>query len=325
MAPLLRPRSETGRGSWGAARPFSGCSDGVARRFVSQPFFLKKQREKWRGYWAPRVALYLRAVFQNDALLRAEVARRGVKGGLMKTGLLGYGKMGRAVEAQLLARGHEVVWRVGRSGRAGLTAEQLRQADVVVEFSRPEAAYENVLACLEAGVAVVSGTTGWAEQLPLVEAYCRAHGGAMLWASNFSLGVNLFFALNRYLARLMGAWLEYRPSVEETHHVHKLDAPSGTARTLAEELLAAAGRLERWALACGQPLPPEVLPVVSIRRGEVPGTHVVRWDAEADTLEIRHTAHNRSGFALGAVLAAEWLLGRQGVFRMSDVLNLEGP
>ncbi len=240
----------------------------------------------------------------------------------MKIGLLGYGKMGRAVEEQALLRGHEMVWRIGQSQRAGLSAEQLQKAEVVVEFSRPEAAYDNVMACLQAGVPVVSGTTGWSELLLEAERYCHQCEGAMLWASNFSIGVNLFFALNRHLTRLLDARPEYRPTIEETHHVHKLDAPSGTARTLAEDLLAVSTRLERWELACGKPVSPEVLPVVAIRRGEVPGTHVVCWDSQADSLEIRHTAHNRTGFALGAVLAAEWLLGRKGVFRMSDVLNL---
>ncbi|MDW8230780.1 MAG: 4-hydroxy-tetrahydrodipicolinate reductase [Saprospiraceae bacterium] len=240
----------------------------------------------------------------------------------MKIGLLGYGKMGHAVEAEAIARDHEIAWRIGWSNRAELTSDLLRQADVVVEFSRPDAALSNVLACLQAGVPVVSGTTGWADQLPQAEQYCREHGGALLWASNFSVGVNLFFALNRYLARLMDARDEYAPSLEETHHVHKLDAPSGTAQTLANDLVAAASRIKHWLPANGQPAPPDALPVTSIRRGEIPGTHIVRWDSPIDTLEIRHTAHSRAGFAAGAVLAAEWILGKKGVFRMSDVLNL---
>ncbi len=243
----------------------------------------------------------------------------------MKLGLLGYGRMGRAVEEQALLRGHEVVWRAGRQHRSSLDAEQLRRADVVVEFSHPEAALEHVLMCLRAGVPVVSGTTGWVDQLPQAEQYCRQCGGALLWASNFSVGVNLFFALNRCLAQLLAAHPSYRPSIEETHHVHKADAPSGTARTLADDLVAQVEGLRRWTLACGQVPPPDTLPVVSIRRGEVPGTHVVRWDSAVDSIEIRHTAHSRAGFALGAVLAAEWLLGQQGVFRMSDVLNLKAP
>ncbi len=241
----------------------------------------------------------------------------------MRVGLLGYGKMGRAVEEQALLRGHEIAWRVGHANRSELTVGLLRQADVVIEFSHPDSAFENVLACLEAGIPVVSGTTGWDEQLPRAEEHCRRCGGALLWAANFSVGVNLFFALNRYLARLMEPHPEYRPSVEETHHRYKVDAPSGTAQTLARDLLSASSRLERWVLACGRPPEPEELPITSIRRGEVPGTHIVRWDSAVDSLTIHHTAHTRAGFAQGAVLAAEWLPGRRGVFRMSDVLNLE--
>lgn len=230
--------------------------------------------------------------------------------------------MGQAVEAQALQRDHEIAWRIGWSNRAELTPERLRQADVVVEFSRPDAALANVMACIEAGVPVVSGTTGWNEKLPQAEQYCREHGGALLWASNFSVGVNLFFALNRYLAQLMDARDEYTPSLEETHHVHKLDAPSGTARTLAEEVMAVSSRIKHWLLANGQPAPPDALPITAIRRGEIPGTHIMRWESAIDTLEIRHTAHSRAGFAAGAVLAAEWIIGKKGVFRMSDVLNL---
>lgn len=230
--------------------------------------------------------------------------------------------MGHAVEAQALERDHEIAWRIGWSNRAELTDALLRQADVVIEFSRPDAAFANVMACLRVGVPVVSGTTGWSEQLPQAEQYCRQHGGALLWASNFSVGVNLFFALNRYLARLMDTRDEYAPSIEETHHVHKLDAPSGTAQTLANELVANTARIKHWLPANGQPAPPDALPVTAIRRGEIPGTHIVRWDSAIDTLEIRHTAHSRAGFAAGAVLAAEWIIEKKGVFRMSDVLNL---
>ncbi len=233
--------------------------------------------------------------------------------------------MGQAVEAKAQERDHEIVWRIGWSNRAELTEERLRQADVVVEFSRPSAAFDNIMDCLRAGVPVVSGTTGWTEQLPRAEQYCREHGGALLWASNFSIGVNLFFALNRYLAQLMDHRDEYSPSVEETHHVHKLDAPSGTAQTLADDLIANTSRIQHWLMTHGQPAPPNALPITSIRRGEIPGTHIVRWDSALDTLEIRHTAHSRTGFAAGAVLAAEWLIGKKGVFRISDLLNLNCP
>ncbi|MCS6929597.1 MAG: 4-hydroxy-tetrahydrodipicolinate reductase [Saprospiraceae bacterium] len=240
----------------------------------------------------------------------------------MRIGLLGYGKMGRAVEERALLRNHEIVWRIGWSNRAELTPERLQEADVVIEFSRPEAAFDNVIACLSAGVAVVSGTTGWTDQLPQAEQFCRERGGALLWSSNFSIGVNLFFVLSQYLACLMANRDEYSPSIEETHHVHKIDAPSGTAQTLAEGIVRNVPRIQRWQLAIGQPMPPDTLSVTAIRRGEISGIHVVRWDSSIDTIEIRHIAHSRAGFAVGALLAAEWLIGKKGVFNMRDVLNL---
>lgn len=229
--------------------------------------------------------------------------------------------MGRAVEALAVEEDIEIVWRITRENRAHATPERLRQADVVIEFSRPEAAFANVMLCLEAGVPVVSGTTGWLEAMPEAEAFCRKNEGAMLWASNFSVGVNLFFALNRYLARLMNERTEYAPSLTEIHHVHKLDAPSGTALTLVREIVAQVERTSGWALA---PTPPRLseIPVAAIREGEAPGTHTVRWNSAADEISIEHRAHSRAGFASGAILAARWLAGRKGVFGMNDVLGL---
>jgi len=239
----------------------------------------------------------------------------------MKIGLFGYGKMGRAIEAIAQKQGHEIVWRIGRDNRDAATPELLRQADVAIEFSRPDAAYANVMACLEAGVPVVSGTTDWLEQLADAEAWCAQHKGALIWASNFSVGVNLFFALNRYLAQLMDSRPEYRPSLTEIHHVHKLDAPSGTARTLAQDLLALSQRLHDWRLSPA-PAGATDLPITSVREGEVPGTHTVRWNSPVDEITIEHQAHSRTGFAAGAVLAAQWLIGKTGVYRMEDVLEI---
>jgi 4-hydroxy-tetrahydrodipicolinate reductase len=246
----------------------------------------------------------------------------------VKIGLLGYGKMGRAIDSIAAEHGAEIAWRIGQSNRADLTPALLRQADVVIEFSRPEAALGNVLFCLGNGAPVVSGTTGWLEHLPQAEKLCRDTGGAMLWASNFSVGVNLFFALNRYLARLMDARPEYAPSATEIHHVHKLDAPSGTALTLVNELIAQVERISGYELNLpaaprSSLLAPHSLPLTSVREGEVPGTHVVRWASEVDEISMEHRAHSRTGFASGALLAAKWLVGKRGVFSMRDVLGID--
>lgn len=239
----------------------------------------------------------------------------------MKIGLFGYGKMGRAIETLAQAQGHEIVWRITRDNRAGITPDLLREAEVAIEFSQPDAAYVNVMACLEAGIPVVSGTTGWLEQLADAEAWCTQHHGALLWASNFSVGVNLFFALNRYLTQLLDNHPEYRPDLTEVHHVHKLDAPSGTARTLAQDLLALSTRLTGWCLSPTPPGPTD-LPITAVREGEVPGTHRVRWSSPVDEITIEHRAHSRTGFAAGALVAAGWLVGKIGVYRMDDVLGL---
>lgn len=240
----------------------------------------------------------------------------------MQIGLFGYGKMGKAIEQVAAARQIGIAWRISRENRAALTPELLRQADVVIEFTRPEAAYDNVMACLQAGAPVVSGTTGWLEQLADAEAWCIQNRGALLWASNFSVGVNLLFALNRYLARLMNQHPEYQPAITEIHHIHKLDTPSGTALTLTKDILAQLDRKSGWTL---HPTPPgtQNIPVTAIRESEVPGTHTVQWTSRADEISLEHRAHSREGFASGAVLAAQWLSGKTGVFRMEDVLGLK--
>ncbi|MCB0528309.1 MAG: 4-hydroxy-tetrahydrodipicolinate reductase [Saprospiraceae bacterium] len=240
---------------------------------------------------------------------------------MLKIGLLGYGKMGRAIESLAGEQSVEIAWRISGENQADATPEKLREADVVIEFTRPESAFKNVMNCLEAGVPVVSGTTGWADSLPTAEEYCRKNDGAMLWASNFSVGVNLFFALNRYLSKLMDKRPEYAPSVTEVHHVHKLDAPSGTALSLVQGVIDEVARRSGWTL---QPAltAPEDIPVMAVREGEVPGTHIVRWNSPVDEISIEHRAHSREGFAGGALLAAKWIAGKTGVFNMSDVLGL---
>ncbi len=237
----------------------------------------------------------------------------------MKIGLFGYGKMGQAIERLAAAEGIEIAWRISRENRPENLAATLRQADVIIEFTRPEVAFENVLACLAAGKPVVSGTTGWANGLPLAQDFCRHNNGALLWAANFSVGVNLFFALNRHLARLMQPRPEYQPSLSETHHIHKLDAPSGTAIALAEGILAENPQKRAWKLASENPSA-EDLPIQAFRTGEVPGTHEVVWRSQNDQISIQHEAFSRDGFAAGALLAAKWIFGKTGVFTMQDVL-----
>ena len=232
----------------------------------------------------------------------------------MKIALLGYGRMGKAIEGVALERGHEIVIRKDVEPHA----IDLEQADVAIDFSHPSAAYDNIIQCIDAKVPVVSGTTGWLEMYEKASTYCQENGGAFLYASNFSIGVNLFFNLNSYLARMMKNLRNYKVSMEEIHHVHKLDAPSGTAITLAEEVLKHNDKSD-WSIDAES----ETEMLIRVKReGEVPGTHSVQYDSEIDSIEIKHTAHNRMGFALGAVVAAEWMLDKKGVYTMRDVLDL---
>ena len=222
--------------------------------------------------------------------------------------------MGRAIEQAAVQRGHEIVIRKDVEP----LERDLREADVAIDFSHPDAAFENISNCLEQGVPVVCGTTGWLDRYEEAVAYCREKRGAFLYASNFSIGVNLFFNLNAYLAKLMGTVAEYDVEMEEVHHIHKLDAPSGTAITLAEGIIT---HSEKKGWSIGEAGNEEVFIRVK-REGEVPGTHVVTYRSSVDAIEIKHTAFNRSGFALGAVVAAEWLRGKKGVYQMKDVLGL---
>ena len=232
----------------------------------------------------------------------------------MKIALVGYGKMGKIIDEISLSRGHEVVARLKETPNR----ESLKDADVVIEFSNPEAAFENIKVCLENKIPVICGTTGWLDKKPEIERIAVEQNSAFLYGSNFSLGVNLFFALNEKLAKLMNNVDEYQCQLEEIHHIHKKDAPSGTAISIAEGIIENS-KYEAWKL--GETKDKE-LGIFAIREDEVPGTHSVFYRSEVDEIEIKHTAFNRNGFALGAVIAAEWIVGKQGVFSMKDVLGL---
>lgn len=232
----------------------------------------------------------------------------------MKIALVGYGKMGKIIDEISQSRGHEVVARLKETP----TKESLNDADVVIEFSNPEAAFENIKVCLENKIPVICGTTGWLDKKPEIERIAVEQNSAFLYGSNFSLGVNLFFAINEKLAKLMNNVDEYQCQLEEIHHIHKKDAPSGTAISIAEGIIENS-KYEAWKL--GETKGKE-LGIFAIRENEVPGTHSVFYRSEVDEIEIKHTAFNRNGFALGAVIAAEWIVGKQGVFSMKDVLGL---
>lgn len=233
----------------------------------------------------------------------------------MKIALVGYGKMGKIIEEIAQKRGHEIVARLKETP----TAENLNNPDVVIEFSIPEAAYSNIKACLENKVPVICGTTGWLEKRAEIDQIALDNGTAFLYGSNFSLGVNLFFALNEKLADLMKNVDEYNVQLEEIHHIHKKDAPSGTAISIAEGIFKNNPKFDAWKLEETQG---NQLGIFAIREDEVPGTHSVYYRSEVDEIEIKHTAFNRNGFALGAVVAAEFIKDKKGIFTMNDVLGL---
>lgn len=233
----------------------------------------------------------------------------------MKIALLGYGKMGKVIEKIALERGHEIVLR--KSGKDGF--EGLELADVAIDFSIPDAAVGNITTCLNNNIPVISGTTGWLENYDKMVSLCQEKNGAFIYGSNFSLGVNIFFQLNDYLAKIMAKTGQYKVAMEEIHHTQKLDAPSGTAITLAKGIIDNSD-YSSWALENAKD--DEIL-IDAKRIENVPGTHSVFYNSEVDTIEIKHIAHNREGFALGAVVAAEWIQGKKGVFTMKDVLDLK--
>jgi 4-hydroxy-tetrahydrodipicolinate reductase len=238
----------------------------------------------------------------------------------MNIALMGYGKMGKAIESIALDRGHEVVLKIDKDNRHEITTEKLREADVMIEFTSPETAVENILFGFESGIPVISGSTGWMNLWGEVEAACHAKGGGFLYASNFSVGVNIFFELNKMLARLMSAQPEYNVRMEEIHHTEKKDAPSGTAITLAQQILEETKSLSRW--VSGETNAADTLSIISHRIDPAPGTHTILYDSDIDRIEITHTAHSRKGFALGAVLAAEFMKDKKGIYAMKDVLKI---
>ncbi len=242
---------------------------------------------------------------------------------LLRIGLLGYGRMGQMIESLADAHGAEVVWKITSSNRDRLDQQLLAQAQVVIEMTRPDAALQNVLLCLKHGVPVVTGTTGWQNELPVAQMQCVEQQGSMLYASNFSIGVNLFFAFNAYVAQRMAGLQMYRVGVSEWHHIHKKDAPSGTAVTIAEGIIRHHPDYHTWHLSRNEePALSGSIPITASRTGEIIGTHTVQWQSEIDNISITHEAKNRTGFAVGALLAARYIHDKKGVFTMQDVLGL---
>lgn len=232
----------------------------------------------------------------------------------MKIALLGYGRMGKEIESIALQRGHEIVIKY-----SGKEEYNIKDADVAIDFSLPHVAFNNITNCINHQVPVVSGTTGWLEKYEEVVKLCNDNNGAFIYASNFSLGVNIFFELNKQLAKMMATLDQYNVTIEEIHHTKKLDAPSGTAISLAEGIIHNSEK-NSWSLD-GSPSATNI-PITAVRTPDVPGTHTISYNSVVDSIDIKHTAHNRQGFALGAVIAAEWLANKNGVFTMQDVLNL---
>lgn len=245
----------------------------------------------------------------------------------MKIALLGYGKMGKMIEKIAIDRHHEIVLKIDKDNQHELTVENLKKADAAIEFSTPDTVLNNIATCFEANVPVVVGTTGWYGQLQQVKNDCDAGNKALIYGSNFSVGVNVFFHVNKVLAKLMSNYPYYDVQVEEIHHVQKLDSPSGTAMTIAEGIIENNAAKTEWVNTLGEAvnsqLKPNQLLIESLRIDSVPGTHTVIYDSEVDTIEFKHTAHNRSGFAVGAVLAAEWIQGKKGFYAVKDMFSFD--
>jgi 4-hydroxy-tetrahydrodipicolinate reductase len=246
----------------------------------------------------------------------------------MNIALIGYGKMGQIIERFAIERGHEIVLKIGSKNLNELTVANLKKADVAIDFSLPDSAIKNIYTCFEANVPLIVGTTGWYGQLQEIKNECLLNNHTLLYGSNFSIGVNLFFHINEVLAKIMNNYPAYDVQVEEIHHTQKLDSPSGTAMTIAEEIISKLDRKAEWVNELDGSVPaevikPEQLLIASERIENIPGTHTVVYSSEVDEIEIKHTAHNRAGFALGAVVAAEWLQNKQGFFNISDIFNFK--
>lgn len=238
----------------------------------------------------------------------------------MKIALIGYGKMGKAIEHIALGQGHEVVLKIYSSNLNEFTNDNIKKADVCIEFTNPEVAVDNIKKCINAGVPVVCGSTGWWHHLPQVLDYCKEKNGSFLYASNFSIGVNIFFKLNEMLAQIMDSYTQYNVSIEEIHHTAKKDAPSGTAISLAEGILKHYTHKKQWVNERSDNN--QNLSIISKREDPAPGTHIIRYESDIDTIQIEHIAHNRTGFATGAILASLFIHDKKGIFTMKDVLNL---
>jgi 4-hydroxy-tetrahydrodipicolinate reductase len=236
----------------------------------------------------------------------------------MKITLIGYGKMGKTIEQIAQQRGHHISHIIDLSNIADLHHIKKGDTDVAIEFTQPESAFENIKYCTENQIPIVCGTTGWLEKRPIIEQICREKNSAFFYASNYSIGVNIFFKINQLLAKMMANYPQYEVSIEEIHHTEKKDAPSGTAITLAEGVIANVSNKKGWKLAENSE---NHINITALRQPNVAGTHTVVYESEIDSIEIKHTAHSRQGFALGAVLAAEWLKDKQGVFGMNDLLG----
>jgi 4-hydroxy-tetrahydrodipicolinate reductase len=237
----------------------------------------------------------------------------------MKIALVGYGKMGKTIEQIALSRGHEIVSIIDINNPDDFESAAFKSADVAIEFTTPATAFDNYMKCFAANVPVVSGTTGWTARMGEIKEMCEKEGKTFFYASNFSIGVNIFFALNKYLAKVMNNFPSYDVRMTEVHHIHKLDAPSGTAITLAEGILENIDRKDRWTLETAEKATD--LPIHAIREGEVPGIHEIIYESDVDTISIKHDAKSRAGFALGAVVAAEFTAGKKGFLGMSDLFH----
>ncbi|MFH0755824.1 MAG: 4-hydroxy-tetrahydrodipicolinate reductase [Bacteroidota bacterium] len=238
----------------------------------------------------------------------------------MRTAIIGYGKIGRAIEALGMQQGHTFPLVIDLDNSGDLVAANMKEIDVAIEFTGPQSAPENIRKCIEMGVPVVSGSTGWNHRFAEIEHFCLEHNGALFYASNFSIGVNILFAMNRQLARIMNRFPDYSVSMEEVHHIHKLDAPSGTAITLSEQIIEEQDRVNSWSLIKQDD--PSVLHINAIREGEVKGRHTITHESNLDTIYLGHNAKSRDAFAVGALMAAAFIKDKVGIFSMNDMLRI---
>lgn len=241
----------------------------------------------------------------------------------MKIALIGYGKMGKEIEKEAISMGHEIVLIINKKSFSSFTSDNLKKADVAIEFTQPSAAFYNISKCFDSGISVVVGTTGWYEQLDEIKEQCKMKNGSLLYASNFSIGVNLFFELNRKLVQIMNMHNEYKVSIEEIHHLQKSDKPSGTAIALAGDIISKSGTRKKWSINNSDQNNEEMLFINAVRKDNVVGTHIVKYESEIDKIEIKHEAFSRKGFAQGAILAAQWIIGKKGFYEMKDFLRNE--